>query len=120
VTEEAPHNRRVGDVPEERPPAVHHDADYIVEQAVERAAVKVAAAVPTACSSQPLLSKMGSVIAVALIITVELINVTFNLITRNDLTHHNKDFKALCQVVVQFSPPERITDLAKTLAECLK
>lgn len=103
----------------EKPPTIHHDADYVVEQAVERAAVKVAAAVPTSNGQSELLSKMGSITAVAIIVIVGLANFVLNLQTQNKLSHHQKDFKAICQIIVEQAPPESAKDLALKLTECL-
>lgn len=107
---------------EEKPPSVQHgDPDDVVERAVERAATKVAAAAtPTNGSSPELLSKIGSITAVAIIVIVGLVNFVVNLQTRNSIQNHARDFKAICQIIVQQSPPEAAKDLAVKLAECLK
>lgn len=104
------------DIPEAPP---QRDPDTVVEQAVERAATKVAAAATTNGHGNPMLNKMESIIAVALILTIGFMNLAMNIVTAHQLGGHKSDFKAMCQVFVEFAPPEKAIELARQLAECL-
>jgi hypothetical protein len=108
----------VTEVPE--PPVPHQpDADNVVEQAVERAAVKVAAAATPSNGPLPVLSKIESIGAVAIIVVIGMVNLAMNVITKNDLAEHRRDFKAVCEIIVQQAPPENAKNLAIKLSECL-
>lgn len=106
---------------ETTPPPLPDPHDNVVEQAVERAAVKVAAAATTpTANGHPVLTKLESIAAVGIIVIVSLMNLAVNLVTKNDLHEHKVDFKAVCEIIVQQAPPETAKDLAIKLSECLK
>lgn len=110
----------MSDVPESHdpPPADPHDS--VVEQAVERAAVKVAQAASPVVNGTPVLSKLESIAVVAVMVVIGLMNLGINIATRNALEGHQKDFKEMCQAFIDFTPPERASELAERFAECLK
>lgn len=107
------------DKPSPLPPDPH---DSVVEQAVERAAVKVAAAVATAptVNGTTVLSKIESLAVVAVLVIVGLMNFVINLQTKNNMDGHKQDFKELCQAFVDLTPPDKARELAERFAECLK
>lgn len=90
----------------------------LVGQAVERAAEKVAAV--TVPGGPPIMSRTEAFVCVAVLVILNCAALWIGLRTGNDLIEHQDDFRVICQIIVERTPPEQARELAGQLAECLK
>lgn len=100
------------------PPPAGLPPEDLVGQAVERAAEKVAAV--TVSNGRSGMNRTEGLICVAVLVILNFAVLFVGLRTYNDIQAHKEDFGAMCEVFVNFAPPERTTELAKALAACLR
>jgi len=115
----------MSDIPNSPPP---QHGDDLVEQAVERAATKVAQAVSQqAAANAPThpqqmamggLTRNESIIVCAVLVVMMLTNLILNIQTKNLLVEHAKEFERLCQTVAEQNPNTDPVSKAKAISEC--
>lgn len=91
--------------------------ENLVDQAVERAAEKVAS---VTLPAGPVLSRTEGLLIAAVLAILNVAGLFVGLQSWNDTRAHRADFKEVCQLIVERSPQESAAEIGRRLAECLR
>lgn len=94
--------------------------ENLVDQAVERAAEKVASV--TVPSGPPVLSRAEGFTLTAALVILNLAALFVGLQTRSEMQEHRADLRHICQLIVEIHAvePPNPTAIGRRLAECLR